>query len=277
MQLQCGDFSLDLRRPQVMGVLNVTPDSFADGGQYVNVDAAYARAVQIVEEGATIIDIGGESTRPGAQPVSVQEELARVLPVVERCAQARLGALLSVDTSKPEVMEQAVAAGAAMINDVRALQAPGALAMAARLPAAVCLMHMQGAPRTMQHTPSYADVVREVAEFLQARADVCLRAGLSRERLLLDPGFGFGKTVEHNLSLLKHLDQICALGYPVLMGLSRKSTIGAVLDQPVEQRLSGSVAGAVLAVWQGAAVVRVHDVKATVDALKMVAAVRAAP
>lgn len=275
MQLNCAGTVLDLAHPQVMGILNVTPDSFSDGGRFVARDRALAHARAMVEEGAAIIDVGGESTRPGAEAVSVQQELDRVVPVIE-ALRAELPAAISVDTGKPEVMRAAVAAGAGFINDVRALREPGALAAAAAAGVPVCLMHMQGEPRSMQHRPHYVDVVAEVREFLLERAAACAAAGIPPHRILLDPGFGFGKTAEHNLRLLKHLPVLTDTGYAVLAGLSRKSLIGTVLGLPVEQRLAPSVALAVLAVWQGARIVRVHDVAATVQAVRMCAAVRAA-
>lgn len=275
MQLDCAGTVVDLSRPQVMGILNVTPDSFSDGGRFVARDRALAHARAMVEEGAAIIDVGGESTRPGAEAVSVQQELDRVVPVIE-ALRAELPAAISVDTGKPEVMRAAVAAGAGFINDVRALREPGALAAAAAAGVPVCLMHMQGEPRSMQHRPHYVDVVAEVREFLLERAAACAAAGIPPHRILLDPGFGFGKTAEHNLRLLKHLPVLTDTGYAVLAGLSRKSLIGTVLGLPVEQRLAPSVALAVLAVWQGARIVRVHDVAATVQAVRMCAAVRAA-
>lgn len=275
MQLECRNRRLDLSRPRVMGVLNVTPDSFSDGGEFLGAEQAVARAGEMVAEGADIIDIGGESTRPGAEPVSVEAELARVIPVIE-ALQGQVDALLSVDTSKPEVMRAAVDAGADIINDVCALQAPGALEAAARSRAAVCLMHMQGEPRTMQAHPDYANVVTDVAGFLRDRVAAAEAAGIARARLLVDPGFGFGKTLAHNLSLLKHLAEVADSGVPVLVGLSRKSMIGKLLELPVEQRLHPSVALAVIAVMRGASIVRVHDVAATVQALAMCAAVEQA-
>lgn len=275
MIVDCAGKALDLSVPRVMGILNVTPDSFSDGGRFFDVTAAVARARQMVEEGAAIIDVGGESTRPGAAAVGVEAELARVIPVIEALA-AELPVPISVDTSKPEVMRAAVVAGAGLINDVCALGLPGALEAAAALQVPVCLMHMQGEPRTMQQAPHYDDVVAEVAAFLAQRVEDCIDAGIPRARILLDPGFGFGKTLPHNLSLLKHLPQLRALGLPLLVGMSRKSMIGNVLDAPLEDRLYGSLAVATLAAWLGAAIVRVHDVKATADALRMVAAVQAA-
>lgn len=271
--LRCGSHALDLTRPRVMGILNVTPDSFSDGGRFASRDAALRRAGAMVAEGADLVDVGGESTRPGARPVSVQEELDRVVPVIEALA-GDLPVPVSVDTSKPEVMRAAVAAGAALINDVAALRRPGALAAAAELGVPVCLMHMQGEPGTMQESPTYRDVVGEVAAFLAGRVSACEAAGMARDRLLIDPGFGFGKTLAHNLALLRGLPRLGALGLPVLVGLSRKSMIGALLgDVPVEGRLHGSVAAAVLAAERGAAIVRVHDVGPTVQALRILAAV----
>ena len=254
-----------------MGVLNLTPDSFSDGGRYLDPDQALARALQIEAEGAALIDLGGESTRPGAAPVSAAEELRRVLPLLERL-RPRTRAILSVDTSKPEVIRAAAAAGADLINDVYALRAPGALEAAAESGCAVCLMHMQGEPRTMQHAPHYEDVVREVHAFLGERVTACRAAGIPDERIVLDPGFGFGKTLEHNLTLLRHLHRVRAEGRPVLAGLSRKSMIGALTGKAAGERLHGSVAAALIAAQNGAEILRVHDVAATVDALKVLAA-----
>ena len=275
MQLTCGQHVLDLSQPVVMGVLNVTPDSFSDGGRFLDPAAAVERALQMVEEGAAIVDVGGESTRPGAAAVSVDVELQRVLPVVERLA-ARLPVPVSVDSSKPEVMRAVIAAGAAMINDVNSLRAPGALEAVADSRAAACLMHMLGEPRTMQQAPTYGDVAREVRDFLRQRAAASTAAGIARDRLLLDPGFGFGKTLAHNLALLAQLDLLVAEGLPVLVGLSRKSLIGQITGRPPGQRLSGSLALAALAVMDGAHIVRAHDVAPTVDAIKIAAALRAA-
>ena len=275
MILDCAGNPLDLSQPRVMGILNVTPDSFSDGGQFVKPDEAIAQALRMVEEGAAIIDIGGESTRPGAAEVSVEEELARVVPLITALA-PELPVPISVDTSKPEVMLAAAEAGAGMINDVYALRREGALAAAAQSGLPVCLMHMQGEPRTMQAAPHYNDVVAEVSAFLAERMAACEAAGIARENILLDPGFGFGKTLDHNLTLLKHLDELHKLGAPLLVGMSRKSMIGLVLNAPVEQRLHGSVAVATLAAQGGAQIIRVHDVQPTADALKMVAAVNAA-
>lgn len=263
---------MDLAGPRVMAILNVTPDSFSDGGRYAAVEQAVARGVEMAEEGAAIIDVGGESTRPGAAPVSKAEELDRVVPVIERLA-AEVPVPISIDTSKPAVMRAAVAAGAGLINDVNALRAPGALETAAALNVPVCLMHMQGEPRTMQQDPHYDDVVAEVRAFLLGRAVAAEAAGIPRGAIVLDPGFGFGKLLAHNLSLLKHLPALAETGYPILAGLSRKSMIGALLDLPVDARLHPSVALAVLAAWLGARLIRVHDVRPTVEALAMVRAV----
>ncbi len=251
-----------------MGILNVTPDSFSDGGFFMSRERAVAHARQMVEDGADIIDVGGESTRPGAQPVSVQEELDRVVPVIE-AVRATLAVPISIDSSKPEVMRAAVAAGAGFINDVRALRADGALAAAAELGVPVCLMHMQGEPRGMQADPCYDDVVAEVRTFLAERLAACRAAGIEPARLVIDPGFGFGKTLAHNLQLLRGLAGLGALGAPILAGLSRKSMIGLALGLPVEQRLFASLALAVIAVANGARIVRTHDVRATREAIRM--------
>jgi dihydropteroate synthase len=274
MLMDCAGKKLDLGQPVVMGVLNVTPDSFSDGGRYQSLDDALRRAETMAAEGAAIIDVGGESTRPGAPPVAVQEELDRVLPVVERLAR-ELPIPISVDTSKPEVMREAARVGAGLINDVRALQWPGALAAAAASGLPVCLMHLQGNPATMQQEPHYADVLAEVWAFLAERVGACEAAGIPRERILVDPGFGFGKKLEHNLALLRHLNRFTGLAAGVMVGLSRKSMIGLLLDAPVGERLAGSLAAAVIAAWQGACIVRVHDVRETVQALRVCAAVRA--
>ena len=275
MKLTCGDTVLDLAEPCVMGVLNVTPDSFSDGGRYADLAAAVARGVAMVEEGAAIIDVGGESTRPGAAAVSVQEELARVIPVIEQLA-ARVAVPISVDTSKPAVMSAAVAAGASLVNDVRALREPGALDAVARTGAAVCLMHMQGEPRTMQASPAYEDVVAEVRRFLAGRVEACVAAGIARERICVDPGIGFGKLPEHNLALLAGLGRLADPAIPVLVGVSRKSLIGIITGRPAAERLAGSVAFAALAASRGAAIIRAHDVAATVDAVKVASALRRA-
>lgn len=270
--LNCNGRTLDLSVPQVMGILNVTPDSFSDGGRFFSRSAAIDHAARMVDEGAAIIDIGGESTRPGAAGLSVQQELDRVLPVVEALA-SRFPVPLSVDTSKPEVMRQAVAAGAGMINDVRALAAPGAMALLAELDVPVCLMHMQGEPGTMQHEPHYDDVVAEVCGFLRERALACETGGIDRGMILLDPGFGFGKNLAHNSRLLDRLGELVALDYPVLVGMSRKSMIGHMLGLPPEERLYGSLAAAVIAVRAGARLVRAHDVRPTVEAVTVAAAI----
>ena len=265
--LRCGGHRLDLDRPRVMGIVNVTPDSFSDGGRFFDPARALDRARQLMADGADIVDIGGESTRPGAHPVSEADELARVLPLIETLAGE--GALVSIDTTKPSVMRAAIAAGAAVVNDVRALEEPGALEAVAQSHTAVCLMHMQGAPRTMQREPHYDDVVREVRDFLLARAHACEAAGIAHDRIAIDPGFGFGKTVDHNLQLLRALPTMVHTGYPVVAGLSRKSTIGRLTGREVDDRMAGSVSAALAAVARGAAIVRVHDVKETVDAIKV--------
>ncbi len=248
-----------------MGIVNVTPDSFSDGGRFFSSSAAVEHARRLLEEGADILDVGGESTRPGAAPVGIQEELDRVLPVIE----ALRGVPVSIDTWKPEVMRAALVAGACLVNDVNALLAEGALDAVAQSGAGVCLMHKQGTPQTMQRQPHYSDVVAEVASFLRERIAACVGAGIARERIAIDPGFGFGKTLEHNLELLRGLDRLRELGVPVLAGLSRKSMLGAITGQDVEHRVSASVAAALIAVQRGATIVRVHDVGATVDALKV--------
>ncbi|MEY6433364.1 dihydropteroate synthase [Thioalkalicoccus limnaeus] len=270
-RLQCGDRWLDLSSPVVMGILNVTPDSFSDGGAFLSLDAARRQASRMLDEGAGVIDVGGESTRPGAAPVPADEELRRVIPVVEALAKD-LPIPISIDTSRPETMRAAAAAGAGLINDVRALRRPGALAAAVQTGLPVCLMHMQGEPGSMQQAPEYRDVVVEVTGFLADRIARCEAAGLPRQRLLVDPGFGFGKTLNHNLALLANLHRIAALGPPLLVGLSRKSMIGLVTGRGVGERLHGSLAAAVLALMGGARILRVHDVGPTRDALKVVAA-----
>jgi dihydropteroate synthase len=271
--IDCAGKSLDLSRPRVMGILNVTPDSFSDGGDFVSPQAALERARRMVGEGADIIDVGGESTRPGARPVPEDTELKRVIPVIEAIA-SELSVAISIDTSKPGIMRAAVAAGAGMINDVMALQEPGALEAVRDSDVPVCLMHMQGRPRTMQQHPRYDDVVQEVMAFLRQRVEACITHGIPLERLVLDPGFGFGKQLLHNLQLLGNLEQFSTLGLPLLVGISRKSMIGAILgDVPVDERLYGSLAAAVLAADRGAAIIRTHDVGPTVEALKVVEAV----
>ena len=270
-ELACGRFRLPLTRPLVMGIVNVTPDSFSDGGRFGSVEAAVRQARQLMDEGADILDIGGESTRPGAAPVAAAEELDRVLPVLERIADSPVP--LSIDTYKPEVMVAALAAGASMVNDVKALREPGALDAVVRSDAAVCLMHMRGTPQTMQLDPKYGDVVGEVCAFLHDRIAACEAAGIDRERIVIDPGFGFGKTKAHNIDLLRHLDKVTALGLPVLAGLSRKSVLGTITARNVGERVPSSVAAALVAVYRGAAIVRVHDVGATRDALAVYGAI----
>lgn len=274
MILDCGSRKLDLTRPQVMGVLNVTPDSFSDGGRYADPQVAVAHAERMIAAGAEIIDVGGESTRPGAAPVDESEELRRVIPVIRALSQLS-AVTISVDTSKPGVMRAAVDAGAVLINDIRALRHPGALAAAAASGAAVCLMHMQGEPADMQRQPHYADVVQEVRAFLAARIHACVAAGIAVDRLLVDPGIGFGKRLEHSLKLLAGLHELRALQRPMLVGVSRKSLIGLLTGRAVEQRLPGGLALATAAVLAGAAVIRAHDIEATVDAVKIAAALRA--
>ena len=264
-ELLAGAFRLRLDRPLIMGIVNATPDSFSGGSD--NFEAAFAHARKLLDEGADLIDIGGESTRPGAEEVTEADELNRVLPLVERLADC--GKPISVDTRKPEVMRRAIAAGAAMINDVDALRAPGAMEIVAASDAAICLMHMQGDPRTMQLAPQYDDVVGVVASYLKARCDACRGAGIDAGRILVDPGFGFGKTVEHNLALLAGIDRIAALGYPLLAGLSRKGMLGRLTGRAVGDRVHASVAAALAAISRGATIVRVHDVAATVDAIKV--------
>jgi dihydropteroate synthase len=270
--LVCGKYRLSLDRPLVMGIVNITPDSFSDGGRYFDPARAVAHAQQLVEEGADILDIGGESSRPGAQPVSVDEELRRVLPLIE--ALADRGIPLSVDTVKPETMRMAIAAGATIINDINALQAPGALAAAAASDAAVCLMHMQGEPRTMQAAPNYSDVVAEVHGFLARRVAAARQAGIAVERIIVDPGFGFGKRLAHNLALLRELARFGGLGACVLAGLSRKSMLGELTGRKVSQRDTASVAAVLIAAQNGAKILRVHDVAATRDALAVWQAVQ---
>lgn len=270
--LECGGRRIDLSRPLVMGILNVTPDSFFDGGIYRKPDEARRYAHLMVEEGADIVDIGGESTRPGALPVDEAEEIRRVIPIVSILAK-EIGVPISVDTSKPGVMTAAADAGAGMINDVMALQAPGAVESALNSKLPICLLHMQGKPTTMQISPQYGNILEEVRGFFIDRIAICIEAGISRNSLLLDPGFGFGKTVEHNLQLLRGLASFKDLGYPMIVGLSRKSMIGAILGgAEVGDRLYGSLAAAVVSVLAGASIIRTHDVKATVDALKVVSA-----
>jgi dihydropteroate synthase len=275
-QLDCAGRVLRLDRPRVMGIVNVTPDSFADGGQHATADAAIAHGLRLAEEGADILDIGGESTRPGAREVPIDEELARVIPVIEALAK-RTSLPISIDTSKPDVMRAAVAAGAGLINDVHALRREGALDMAASLGVPVCLMHMQGTPADMQASPEYDDVVSEVHTFLAQRIFACEMAGISKKSIVIDPGFGFGKTTAHNLALLAQLARFSELGVPVLAGLSRKRTIGELTGRELPERVHGSVAAALIAAQNGAMLVRVHDVAPTVDALKVWNAVAAVP
>lgn len=276
--MNLGQYHLDLSSPCIMAVLNITPDSFSDGGRFfaengqLDIPLVMTRVEALLAEGASIIDVGGESTRPNATPVSVSEELSRVIPIVE-AINARFNVPVSVDTSAPEVIAAAARAGAAMINDVRALQCPGALEAVAIAGLPVCLMHMSGEPRMMQDNPCYRDVVQEVEAFLLARVNACVSAGITPENILLDPGFGFGKTLEHNLTLFRSLSELRALGFPLLVGVSRKSMIGAILDKPVDQRMVGSVALAMLAAQQGVGILRVHDVAATADVLKIMRAV----
>ncbi len=270
-RVSAGALQLDGSHAHVMGVLNVTPDSFSDGGQFLNPELAFTRARAMVDEGAAIIDVGGESTRPGAAPVGTDEELERVLPVVERIV-AELPVAVSVDTSSPEVMGTAAEAGAALVNDVRALARPGALDAVAKHRIAVCLMHMQGEPSTMQRAPLYDDPVVDVQRFFETRLAAAEDAGVERQRVLLDPGFGFGKKLGHNLSLLAELQRFAALGCPLLVGLSRKSMLGTLTGRAVTNRLAASIAAASVAIVNGACIVRAHDVAATVDAAKVVAA-----
>jgi dihydropteroate synthase len=267
--LQCGRFGFDLaQRPLVMGILNITPDSFSDGGRFQSLEFAMERAEQMIRDGVDIIDIGGESTRPGSPSVPVREELARVIPVIY--ALRELGQALSIDTCKPDVMREAIIAGADMINDINAFRAPGAIEVVADSDCGLCIMHMQGTPQDMQAEPVYDDVVGEVTAFLRERVEALLAAGVARDRVTIDPGFGFGKTVEHNVTLLRSINALQRdLGLPVLAGLSRKSMVGALTGRSVEQRMAGSIGGALAAVAQGARIVRVHDVAETVDALKV--------
>jgi dihydropteroate synthase len=264
--------AMRLECPAVMGILNVTPDSFSDGGRFVAADSALRQALRMAGEGAAIIDVGGESTRPGAGAVGEEEELDRVIPVIE-AVRREVDLPISIDTSKPRVMREAVAAGASMINDIRALQEDGALEAAAALQRPVCLMHMQGQPRTMQAEPLYDDVVAEVTDFLRRRVQACREAGLAADLVVVDPGFGFGKKPAHNFELLGNLRQLKTLGVPLLIGVSRKSSLGAITGRDVGDRLAASIAAAVLAVYQGAQIVRAHDIAETVDALRVTQAV----
>lgn len=270
---QFRDRTLPVGQTHIMGVLNVTPDSFSDGGRYHQRDEAVRQAARMAKDGAAIVDIGGESTRPGAHPVTVAEEMDRVLPVVEQLA-AEVDVIVSVDTSSPEVMREAAGLGAHLLNDVRALQRDGALAAAAVSGLPVVLMHMQGQPETMQERPEYTDVIDDVREFLTRRIQASLDAGITRERLILDPGFGFGKTVDHNLRLANQLGALAVDDLPLLVGMSRKSTIGTVLNRSVDERLSGTLAFTAAAAWQGAFIVRVHDVAENVDVVRMISAIQ---
>lgn len=274
-RLPCGNRVLDLTQTHVMGILNITPDSFSDGGRFNQRDLALRHAQAMVEAGATLIDIGGESTRPGARPVSVVEELERVAPLVE-AINRELDVIISVDTSTPAVMRESARLGAGLINDVRALRRDGALDAAAATGLPVCLMHMQGEPGTMQDHPHYDDLLGEVSSFLLERMQACVSAGIPAERILLDPGFGFAKSHAHNLSLFKHMQALHALGRPLLVGVSRKSMVGLALNKPVTERLNGSLALAALAMTKGAKILRVHDVAETIDVVRMIAAVEAA-
>ena len=270
--LSAGDFTLNLDRPLVMGIVNVTPDSFSDGGLFDDSQRAIAHARKLIEEGADIVDVGGESSRPGARPVAVGDELARVIPVIE--AIASLGVPVSIDTAKPEVMKAALGAGASMINDIEALRRPGALDVAADSRAAICLMHMQGSPRDMQQDPQYEEVVAEVLAFLRSRAEASIAGGVRADRIVVDPGFGFGKSAGHNLELLRRIEEFRSLGFPVLAGLSRKATLGMLTGRAVSERMPASVAAGLIAVQNGASILRVHDVAATRDALAVWCAVR---
>ena len=275
MKLYARDSVIDLSHPHVMGILNVTPDSFSDGGKHNELVQALTHANEMINAGATIIDVGGESTRPGAKDVSVEEELERVIPVVEAIAQ-RFEVWISVDTSKPEVIREAARAGAHIINDIRSLQEPGALEAAAATGLPVCLMHMQGEPKTMQQAPHYQNVLQDVDDFFVQQIARCEAAGINKSQLLLDPGFGFGKNLAHNYQLLAHLADYHHFGLPLLVGMSRKSMIGQLLNVGPTQRLTGSIACAVIAAMQGAHIVRVHDVKETVEAMRVVEATRSA-
>ena len=278
MHFTCGKFQLDLTSPRVMGIVNVTPDSFSDGGKFAATNLAIEHALKLVEEGAAILDIGGESTRPNATPVGLQEELDRVIPVIEALTK-QVNIPISIDTYKPQVMQAAINAGASIVNDVRALQVEGALQVVAKSNAGVCLMHMQGTPQTMQVDPQYDHVVNDVIAFLQARLQASIGAGIAKERIVLDPGFGFGKTRAHNISLIQQLESLAALGQPLLVGLSRKSVLGQIstaqmTGNDVDARLYASIAASVIAAQKGAKILRVHDVKATVEALKVVSAIQ---
>ena len=277
MYIKFNDRTLSLDTPRIMGILNVTPDSFSDGGHFNHLDKAFTHAREMVAQGADIIDVGGESTRPGAQAVSVDEEADRVLPVVEKIAR-ELDVMISVDTSRPEIISACAKAGAHLWNDIRALQEEGAVKCAAKLQIPICLMHMQGQPRTMQIAPHYDDVVKEVTDFLIERAQICIDAGVKPENIILDPGFGFGKNLDDNYMLLQNLDKLCALPYPILSALSRKSMLGAIINQkdPALRDIA-SVSGALISVIKGAKIVRVHDVKATKEALEILIKTQSMP
>ncbi|WP_394240245.1 dihydropteroate synthase [Vibrio astriarenae] len=275
MFIQSKHKQLDLSIPRVMGILNVTPDSFSDGGKFNSVDAALKQAQAMIDAGVSIIDIGGESTRPGAPEVSLEDELARVIPAIKAIRKAHPEVWISIDTSKAEVMRQAVEHGADLINDVRALQEPGALEVAAQCQVPVCLMHMQGQPRTMQQAPHYDDLLADVTSFLNERTTACEQAGLKRDMLILDPGFGFGKTLKHNYQLLEHLDKFHQLGLPLLAGMSRKSMIFKLLDKAPAESVNGSVVCATIAAMKGAQIIRVHDVNETMEAMKIVSMLKA--
>lgn len=274
MILKANNKTLDLSTPQVMGILNVTPDSFSDGGQFNSLERALEQAQRMIDAGVAIIDIGGESTRPGAPDVSLDEELARVVPIIQ-AIRARSDVWISIDTSKAQVMAQAIAAGADIINDVRALQEPGALEVAAQSGLPICLMHMKGQPRTMQANPSYDDLLVEVGEFLQERMQACQAAGIDKAQLILDPGFGFGKTLEHNYHMLAHLEQFHRFGLPLLAGMSRKSMLFKLLDKAPAECMAASVSCATIAAMKGAQIIRVHDYEQTLDAMKVVEMVKA--
>lgn len=275
MILHCGKFKIDLSSPRVMGILNVTPDSFSDGGHFSNAELAIKHANQLIEEGADILDIGGESTRPNATPVSLEDELERVIPVIEALVAQDVNIPISIDTYKPAVMKAAIKAGASIVNDVRALQEKGALEVVANSDVGICLMHMQGNPENMQDDPQYDDVVNEVLNFLMTRVKACNKLGINQNRIVLDPGFGFGKSRTHNITLIKKLDELNKLELPLLVGLSRKSVLGQMTGNDVDARLFASISAAVIAAMKGAKILRVHDVKATVDALKVVTAILA--
>lgn len=270
MTLTCGKFTLALDRPLVMGIVNVTPDSFSDGGKFLLRETAIAHARKLIADGADLVDIGGESTRPGAKAASFEEEMDRLMPVL--AALVGEGVPVSIDTQKPAVMRAAIAAGASMINDVNALLAPGALAACAAANVAVCLMHKQGVPQTMQTAPTYADVVAEVGQFLSARAAACIDAGIGANRIVVDPGFGFGKTTEHNFTLLRELSALTTLGFPLLAGFSRKASLGIVTGRAAHERLAASITAAIVCAQNGARILRVHDVRETLDALKVLRA-----